>query len=375
MKIEFYKHHLSKNDKEEVQKVLDSLFLTTGEWVDRFEKKLAAYTENKFSVGLMSCTHALELSLRYFGIGMGDEVITTPMSFIATANSIEYVGAKPVFIDVEEKTGNIDASLIERAITKKTKAIIPVHLYGQMCDMKKIRQLADAHNLKVIEDAAHCVEGKRDGTGVGELGDIACYSFYATKNLTSGEGGAISCNDPAIYEWFKMARMHGMSKNAAERYTKKYEHYDMKFLGFKCNMSNIQAALLINQIDRLEDLLKERESIAKLYDGGLDRNFYIRKPSVVSDTKHARHLFTIWVNSEKRDGYMDKLQDVGIGVAVNYRPIHLMKYYKQKYGYKPGDFPVAEKIGASTISLPFYPKLKTEEIDYIIKTVNRIIIN
>lgn len=372
MKIEFYRHNLAKEDKDEVIKVLNSLFLTTGDCVAEFEKKLAKYVGSKYAVGLTSCTNALELAVKYFGIGHEDEVITTPMSFIATANAIEYAGAKPVFVDVESNTGNIDASLIEQAITKKTKAIIVVHLYGQMCDMKRIRKIADKYKLKVIEDAAHCLEGERDGIKVGQLGDIACYSFYATKNLTSGEGGAISCNDKKIYEWMLRARQHGMSKNAATRYSKKYEHYDMEFLGNKCNMSNIQAALMVKQLDRIEGYLDMREKLARKYDKGFLKNKNIKTPAVISGGKHARHLYTIWVDRDKRDEYMHLLQDAGIGVAVNFRPIHLMKYYREKYGYKKGSFPISEKIGDSTITLPFYIKLSDKEVKYVIDTVNTI---
>ena len=244
MKVEFYKHNISVEDKEEVLRVLNSFFLTTGDWTKRFENKFARYVGSNYALGLTSCTNALELALRCYGFGTGDEVITTPMSFIATANAVEYVGAKPVFVDVEETTGNIDASRIESAITKHTKAILPVHLYGQLCDMRAIRLVADRYKLKIIEDAAHCIEGIRDGVRVSELGDIACYSFYATKNITSGEGGAVTTNDATVYNWLFQGRQHGLNKQAADRYTKRYEHYDMAFLGLKCNMSNIWQSLL-----------------------------------------------------------------------------------------------------------------------------------
>jgi len=370
-KIEFYRHNLSLEDKQEVLKVLDSLFLTTGDVVAEFEKEFAAYLGSRFAVGVMSCTHALELALRYFGIGSGDEVITTPMSFIATANSIESVGATPVFVDVEETTGNINAELIEKAITKKTKAIIPVHLYGQMCDMHKICKIADRYNLKIIEDCAHCIEGERDGIRPGQLGDIACFSFYATKNLTSGEGGAITCNDEEVYNWMLQARQHGISKSAIDRYSKKYEHYDMDFLGIKCNMSNIQAAMMIHQLDRLADYLKKKVEIVQIYNENFCGNKKIKTVSNLPNTKHAWHLYTILVDPDRRDEYLHKLQDCGIGVAVNYRPIHLMKYYREKYDYKNGDYPIAEKIGNSTITIPLYSKLSDQEVLFLINVINK----
>lgn len=374
MKIEFYRHNLNEDDKAECMKVLDSLFLTTGETVKTFETKYAKYMGANHTITLTSCTAALHLALKYFNIGPGDEVITTPMTFIATANTIEYCGATPVFVDVEPSTGNMDASLLEKAITPRTKAIIPVHLYGQMCDMKKIKAIADKHKLKVIEDAAHCIEGEREGVRVGQLSDMVCHSFYATKNLACGEGGAITCNDPAMNDWLLKARQHGMSKSAADRYSVRYQHYDMEFLGYKYNLSNIQAALLVHQLDRLEGYLDQKEAIARRYDEGFKNNKGICMPAVLPQSKHARHLYTIWVDPAKRDQYMGEMQEAGIGVAVNFRALHLMDFYKKKYGYAPGAFPQAEAIGNSTITVPFYPRLSNDEVQYIIDTVNRIVV-
>ncbi len=373
MKIEFYRHNLVREDKDACMDVLDSLFLTTGETVKNFEAKFAAYMGASHAVAVTSCTAALHMALAYYKIGPGDEVITTPMTFIATANTVEYCGATPVFVDVEPETGNMDASLLEKAITPRTKAIVPVHLYGQMCDMKKIREIADKHNLKVIEDAAHCVEGVRDGVRPGQLSDMVCYSFYATKNLACGEGGAITCNDAAMHEWLLKARQHGMSKSAADRYSVRYQHYDMEFLGFKYNLSNIAASLLIHQLDRLGGYLDQKEAIAKQFDEGFAANSYVRKPAVLPASVHARHLYTIWVDPAKRDQYMHQLQEAGLGVAVNFRALHLMQFYTSKYGYKRGDFPVSERIGDSTITLPFYPRLSQEEVNYIIQTVNNTV--
>ena len=373
MKIEFYRHNLNEDDKAECMKVLDSLFLTTGETVKNFEAKYAKYMGANHAIALTSCTAALHLALKYFNIGEGDEVITTPMTFIATANTIEYCGAKPVFVDVEPATGNMNADLLEQAITPRTKAIVPVHLYGQMCDMKKIRAIADRHGLKVIEDAAHCIEGVRDGIRPGQLSDMVCHSFYATKNLACGEGGAITCNDPAMNEWLLKARQHGMSKSAADRYSVKYQHYDMEFLGYKYNLSNIQASLLVHQLDRLEGYLEQKEAIARRYDEGFKQNKAICKPAVLPASKHARHLYTIWVDPAKRDQYMHQMQEAGLGVAVNFRALHLMDFYVTKYGYQRGAFPHCEAIGDATITIPFYPRLTNEEVEYIIDSVNNIV--
>lgn len=372
MKIDFYKHNLNTDDKRECMNALNSLFLTTGSYVKEFEEKFASYTGKKFAIGVNSCTDALFLALKYFDIKPGDEVITTPMSFIATADAIEYCGAKPIFVDVEPETGNINVKLIEKKITTKTKVILPVHLYGQMCDMRKIHSIAKKYNLKVIEDCAHCIEGVRDGIKAGQYSDIACYSFYATKNITSGEGGALTCDDKKISEWLKKARLHGMSKNAADRYSKKYEHYDMEFLGYKTNMTNIQASLLIHQMDRIDKYREKKEQLTLYYNQGFAVNTGIKHPETLPNSIHARHLYTIWVDPKVRDEVMHKLQEAGIGVAVNFRSIHLMSYYRKKYGFRQGDFPNAEKIGDSTITLPLYPKLTKKEIDYVISTINAV---
>lgn len=369
MKIEFFRHNLNQDDFDSIHEVLQSIFLTTGHVVKEFEDRLASYLSCGNVIGVTSCTAALHLTLLAWGIGEGDEVITTPMSFCATSNAILHTGATPVFVDVEEETGNIHADRIEAGITKKTKAILPVHLYGQMCDMKKIRRIADRHGLVVIEDAAHCIEGRRDGIRVGELGDAACFSFYATKNLTSGEGGAIATNDPKKAEALAMLRMHGIDKSATDRYTKKYQHWDMPLLGWKYNMDNIHASLLVHQIDRLNGYWQKRDGIWNRYEEALRGVKGVAILKTLPDTKHARHLFTILVAPEKRDSLLWTLQDRGVGVAVNYRAIHLLKYYRQQFGYREGNFPSAERIGAGTISLPLYPSLKNDEVDYVIRTV------
>jgi len=373
MKIEFFKHNIDRKDIDRAVKVLNSIFLTTGSVVEEFEKGFSLYLDIPFTVGLTSCTAALHLSLLAWGIGHGDEVITTPMTFCSTSNAIIHTDATPVFIDVEEETGNMNAELIESKITRKTKAILPVHLYGQMCDMKRIRQIADKFHLAVIEDAAHCIEGSRDGVRVGHLGDAACFSFYATKNITSGEGGAVVTGNLGKTDLLRMLRLHGIDASAIDRYTKKYEHWDMPVLGWKYNMDNIQAALLVGQLKRVDDLWKRRDEIYRKYEDAFASVRGIRLMKTMPDSRHARHLFTIQVPEKKRDSMLHALQEKGVGVAVNFRAIHLLKYYRQQFRYKEGDFPIAEKIGNSTISIPLYPKLQDAEIDYVIKTVKEVI--
>ena len=368
-KIEFFRHNIDERDIARVKAVLTSLFLTTGGEVAEFERKFSAYTGIGHTVGLTSCTAALHLSLLALGIGRGDEVITTPMSFCATSNSVIHAGARPVFVDVEPDTGNIDAALIEKAVTPRTKAIIPVHLYGQMCDMKKIREIADRRGLAVIEDAAHAIEAGRDGVRVGQLGDTVCYSFYATKNIASGEGGAVCTNNADAAEMLRMLRLHGIDKSAIDRYTKRYQHWDMPVLGWKYNMDNIHAALLVDQLDRIDGLWERRNLLWEIYEEGLSGVKDVGLLRTLPRSRHARHLFTILVPPDKRDAVLSSLQEKGVGVAVNYRPIHLLAYYRREFGFREGDFPRAEEMGARTISLPLYPKLGEDEVRSVVGAV------
>jgi dTDP-4-amino-4,6-dideoxygalactose transaminase len=369
MKVEFFKHNISQQDIDRVSAVLNSVFLTTGDVVSEFESKFSRYLKCKHTIGVTSCTGALHLSLLALGIGHGDEVITTPMTFIATANAIIQTGATPVFVDAESETANINAGLIEKAITPRTKAILPVHLYGQMCDMKKLKQIADKHNLVIIEDSAHTIEAIRDGIRPGQLGDTACFSFYATKSITCGEGGAITTNDDEMAEKLIIMRLHGMNKDAAKRYTGLYQHWDMEMMGWKYNMSNIQAALLVGQMEHMDEFRQRREDICQLYEKSFKDYPGIRCLRIMPSSKSTRLMFTILVSPDKRDSILHRLQEKGVGVAVNYRAIHLLTYYRQTFGFQRGSFPVAERIGDSTITLPLYSKLTDEEVQYVIRAV------
>lgn len=372
-KVEFFRHNIDEEDIGRVNDVLRSVFLTTGAATAEFERVFSGYVGLPHTIGVTSCTAALHLSLLAFNIGEGDEVITTPMSFCATSNAVIHAGAKPIFVDVEPETGNIDAALIESAVTERTRAIIPVHLYGQMCDMKAIRAIADRNKLVVIEDAAHAIEARRDGIGVGGLADAVCFSYYATKNITSGEGGAISTNNSEIADMVRMTRLHGIDKSAIDRYTKRYQHWDMPVLGWKYNMDNIHAALLIGQVARLDSLWQRRDRLWRLYEEGLAGVKGVELLKTLPDVRHARHLFTVLVDPDRRDDILGALQERGVGVAVNYRPIHLLAYYWKTFGYKIGNFPVAESIGSRTISLPLYPGLSDDEALFVISTVKEVV--
>lgn len=363
MKVEFFRHNLEQEDLEKVQEVLRSVFLTTGEVTREFEEEFRRYTGHPHVVGVTSCTAALHLALLALGIGPGDEVITTPMTFLATATAILHAGARPVFVDVEAATGLIDPRLIEKAITRRTKAILPVHLYGTMADMRAIAQIAQKHRLKIVEDCAHCIEGERDGIRPGQLGDAACYSFYATKNLTSGEGGAVGTRDKDLTDKVRSLRTHGMTTDAASRYGQHYKHWDMTLLGWKYNMDNIHAALLVRQIKRLDAYWKRRDEIAGIYEARLRAAKGISLPAVYG--KSARHLQTVWVAGESRDRVLEGMQKREVSVAVNYRAVHTLIYFSKTFGYKPADFPQAYEIGCRTLSIPLYPKMSNEEAEYV----------
>lgn len=373
MKVPFYVHNIGDEEIQKIAEVLKSPFLTTGSVTGELEQKLSEYMGGQHAVGISNCTTGLFICLKALGIGEGDEVITTPMTFIATSNVVLHAGAKVRFVDAEKVSGNIDTEKIVEAITPETKALMPVHLYGQMVDMKRLQEIARAHNLYVIEDAAHALESERDGIKPGQLSKAACLSFYATKNITSGEGGAMVTTDEELAETFKKMRMHGMSKGAADRYSaERYQHWDMELLGYKCNMKDPDAALLLPQIEKAEDRLKRREEICQQYEKAFSEAG-IEFPKVVPGSKSGRHLFTIWVNPERRDEIVWKIQEKGVGAAVNYRAVHLLKYYRETFGYKSGDFPVAEEIGNRTITLPLYPKLTDEQVDYVIGVVKEAV--
>ncbi|MGI8685666.1 MAG: DegT/DnrJ/EryC1/StrS family aminotransferase [Acidimicrobiales bacterium] len=363
-RVEFHRHSIGAEEKEAVGRILDSLFLTTGQEAYTFESEFASFLGVPYVVGVSSCTAAEHLALLAFDIGPGDEVITTPMTFVATATAIVHAGATPVFVDVEPTTGNIDANLIEAAITARTRAIVAVHLYGTMCDMRALRAIADRHGLILIEDAAHCVEGTRDSVGVGHLGDATCFSFYATKALTSGEGGAIAVKDERIAERLRTIRLHGMSKNAADRYHGAYQHWDMVELGFKCNLTNIQAAMLRPQLSRLHAQRDRREQVAQAYDRVVDATPGLSRPSVPEGARSARHLYTVWSTDGRRDDIIRSLGEQGVGCAVNYRAIHKLTWLAQNVEQR-FPLPEAERIGDQTVSLPIYDKLTDAEVERV----------
>lgn len=370
-KVEFYRHSVGEAERASVDAALRDPFLTTGARVREFEAKFGGmFADDAQVLGLSSCTAALHLSLLAFGVGPGDEVITTPLTFIATANVILHAGATPVFVDVDPGTGLIDPELVEAAITARTKAVIAVHLYGQMADVRALRAICEPRGIKLIEDAAHAVESLRDSVQPGDVGDCACFSFYATKNLTSGEGGALLSRDREFLERARTLSNHGMSKNAADRYGGSYVHWDMVALGYKYNMTNIQAAMLLPQLPHVEDKCARRQAIACQYKAGFQLLPFVQFPAVAGGegSRNARHLFVVFV-SDMRDEVLSALGNEGVGVAVNYRAVHRLTFWKERLGLASDALPHATDLGERCISLPMYPDLTDREVQYVVETV------
>lgn len=367
--VPFYRHDLGRAELDAVARVLEGTILTTGAVVAEAETRFAALLERRHAAMVTSCTGALHIALLALGVGPGDEVVTTPMTFVATATAILEAGATPIFADVDPETGNLDPAAVEAAITPRTRAIVPVHLYGLMCDMRALRAVADRHGLALIEDSAHCVEGTRDGIRPGRLSAAACFSFYATKNLTCGEGGALVTDDDALHEKFKRLRLHGIDRELVARHASSTGDWDMVEMGWKYNMSNIEAALLLPQMSRLDASLARRARLAGLYEARLADLPGVRAPATPPGVTHARHVFTVRIADGRRDAVLSGLRARGIGCVVNYHPAHLTRYFRETRGFVEGTFPNTERIGRETLSLPFYPTMPEEHVEIVVNEI------
>lgn len=342
---------------------INTTWLVSGEYTDRLEVQLKEYFSAADATVLSSATAALHLSLVLAGVKQGDEVITTPTSWVATSNVILYQHATPVFVDIDPKTGLIDIDQIESKITKKTRAMIIVHLNGQMVDMKKLKAISDRYNIPVIEDAAHALEASRDGVRPGQLGFSLCLSFHAAKNITSGQGGACIVNDVKNGEMLKLLRRDGVLNKDGKRVM--YE------LGYKYDLTDFQAAMLIGQLKRVSATHKKRLQVYAHYMDLLSGSKEIRYITPLKNTVHAAHMFVVFVDPKKRDMVRERMYEAGIETSIHYPAIHLEPYYVKRFGYKHGDFPHAELYGASVITLPTYSGLTRKEQKYIINTLKR----
>jgi UDP-4-amino-4-deoxy-L-arabinose-oxoglutarate aminotransferase len=341
--------------------------LTSGPIGKEVEAQLCGYFNVSHSKLVNSWTNGAVATLLAMDIGPGDEVIVPAMTFIATANVVELVGAKPVFIDCDPDTLLITPELIKAAITEKTKAIIPVHMYGQMCDIKAIKEIIPSgQKIVIIEDCAHSFEAKFNGERPGKYSDAAIFSFYATKNVTCGEGGAIITNDSNLFERITQSILHGMSAGAADRFKAgQYKHWGMDHLGTKANLPDLLACFLPDQIKTIDERLPLREKIAQNYEKAL-LGSGILVPAVMPGIVHSRHLFPIQVGSKVRDQVLLKLGEMQVGATVNYRAVTTMNFYRQKYQLQSKTFEVSETWGEGTLTIPLFENMKSEEQDYVI---------
>ncbi len=378
--IYFHRPSFGVEEEKEILETLRSGWITTGERTKKFEADFERYTGAAHAIGLNSCTAGLHLALICAGIKEGDEVITTPTTFPATANVIVHCGATPVFVDVEHDTLNIDVSKIEEKITPRTKAVMPVHFVGQPCDMDAICELAKKYSLTVIEDAAHGLETIYKNRKIGAISDFTSFSFYATKNITTGEGGMVTTNNPDHADKLRILSLHGISKDAWKRYSESgYKHWEIMYPGFKYNMFDIQAALGIHQLKKVDFFWQRRKEILEIYNSAFS-DFEAIEP-VMQNIRHngdknAYHLYVIRVNTDavtvNRDVIMNMIQEQGIGVGVHFRAVHISPYYSETFGYKRGMLPVAEFNSDRVISLPIYPSLTDNDLYYIIETLKSI---
>jgi len=367
-------------EDDEIASVVESLrsgWIGTGPKVAAFEQAFADYVGATHAIATSSCTAALHLSMLASGVGPGDEVITTPLTFAATANAIVHTGATPVFVDVDRSTQNIDPIQIGAAITPRTKAIVPVHFAGYPCDMTTISHLAEENDLTVIEDAAHCVEGIDRESKIGSISPATCFSFYVTKNITTIEGGMVCTDDEAIASDVKVRGLHGMSKDAWSRYSDSgFKHYEVVAAGYKYNMTDIQAAIGLCQLARINESYKRRRSIWDLYTSAFE-DLPIDIPDLPTEGRHALHLFTIFPRlqelSATRDEILDSLQAENIGVGVHYVALHNHPFFRDALHLRGGDFPNASWISDRTISLPLSPKLTNRDAEDVIRAVRKVI--
>jgi dTDP-4-amino-4,6-dideoxygalactose transaminase len=370
MQVDFYRHELEPSAADAIARVIRTPFLTSGAVGREVEQQIADYFGAKYALLVNSWTGGGTAALHALGLGAGDEVIVPAMTFIATANVVELVGARPVFIDVNPETLLVAPDAIASSVTPRTKAIIPVHIYGQMLDTAAVRAaLRDRPDIAIIEDCAHCFEGELRGQKPGAHSSAAIFSFYATKNVTCGEGGAIITNDSDLYQRLLQTRMHGMSAGAIDRFKAGgYRHWDMERLGVKANLPDLLAALLPPQIATIDERLPKREQVALRYEKAF-ADTPIRMAHSVNNSKHARHLFVIHVPPAIRDDVLVLLSQRKIGCAVNYRSVPTLSYYRNKYEYRPENFPVSHHWGNGTITLPLYPSLSTDAQDYVIDVI------
>lgn len=376
-KIPFFVPSVGEEEAEAVSNVIKNKWLTTGDVTADFEKKFASFTGAKNAIAVNSATAGLHLSLAALKIPRNSIVITTPYTHSSTAEVIRYMDAVPFFADIENDSFNIDPCCIEKILKERkseVSAVIPVHIGGYMCDMERIGEICSPLNIAVIEDASHALPAwNSSGRHAGTFGKTGVFSFYATKTMTTGEGGMIITDDDSVASSIKMMRLHGISRDAWERKTGKGNSwsYDVKLPGFKYNLTDMAGAMGLVQLKKVKLFAEKRKKIAEAFNKNFRGYDFIKLPP--SSPGHSWHLYIIELVPEKlkisRDGFIDRLEEKGISVSVHFIPLHLTEYYKTKYGFKPDDFPVAYRRYMNSISLPIYPDLADDDVEYIIKTI------
>jgi dTDP-4-amino-4,6-dideoxygalactose transaminase len=369
---------LGEDERREVLECFDTGWLGTGPKVAQFERQFRAYTEGQYAVAVNSCTAALHLSMLAAGIGPGDEVITSPLTFCATVNAIIHAGARPVLADVDPQTYNIDPAQVEARITPRTKAIVPVHFAGRACAMDALCSIAQRRGLVLIEDCAHAIETLYHGRHAGTFGDFGCFSFYVTKNVVTGEGGMVLTRREEHADRIKVLALHGLSKDAWRRFGDAgYKHYYVVECGYKYNMMDIQAALGIHQLRRVEANWMRRRAIWETYQTAL-RDLPLTLPAPVEpETRHAHHLYTVLVDpgvaGMTRDEFLTAITAQNIGVGVHYQSIPSHPYYQETFGWRPEAYPHSLRIGEQTVSLPLSAKLGDADVDDVIRAVRKVL--
>ncbi|HEU5046483.1 MAG TPA: DegT/DnrJ/EryC1/StrS aminotransferase family protein [Rickettsiales bacterium] len=367
--LPFARPTLSEETYADVEAVLRSGWLTTGPRVAQFEQDLSAYFGGRAVRCLASATAGLQLALMAIGLKPGDEVITTPLTFVATLNTIVQAGGKPVLVDIDPDTRNMDVKQLGRAITAKTRAIMPVHFAGLPVDMDPVYELAKQYGLRVIEDTAHAIGAEYKGKRIGSFGDIAVMSFHPNKNMTTGEGGAVVTDDKEVLRQIERLRFHGIDREAFNRFSKGgSQHYDVVLPGFKYNMMDIQAAIGLRQLPMLDGFIDSRKVLVEEYRKRLSGIKALSLPTDPSYShRHAWHLLTALV--PERDAFIEKMKEKNIGIGMHYVSAHLFTYYRETFGFKQGDFPNAERVGSQICSLPLFPRMTQEELDRVVKAI------
>lgn len=372
LSVPFHMAAVGDEEASAAAEVIRSGWLTTGPRTIEFEKKFAEYVGAKHAVSVASCTAALHLAYDAIGLKAGDEVLVPAVTFTSTAETVVYFGATPVIVDVDPITLNLSVTDAGRKVTPRTRAIVPVHYAGQPCDMAEIQELAARYGMEVIEDAAHSLPASYRGTPVGTISRITCFSFYATKTLAIGEGGMITTSDDEVAARVRMMRLHGIGRDAWKRYTAEGSwYYEVLDAGYKYNMTDVQSAIGLVQLGKCDALRRMRASIAARYDAAFGSQPWFEVPTSLSDRESGLHLYPIRLHLDTlridRAEFIRQMKERGIGTSVHFIPLHLHPFYRERYGYQPQDLPEATREYQRYLSLPFFPSMSTEQVEYVIE--------